>query len=457
MTISRRHFLKLSANSLAGASLGGMSLALSGIRAQAADTSGYKALVGVFLFGGMDNHDTIIPHDSSSYQRWASIRQSMVNSMGASRARDNLLPLTNPGGFGSRRFALPSEMAGLHRLFESGAASIVGNVGPLIEPTDRSSFDAESVRLPPRLFSHNDQQATWMAGAPEGASFGWAGLFADAAQQAGANPGAAFSTITTGGADLLITGRDTAPYQVGEEGAAQAYILEDLEGDLGEAMRRHFAATGFRPGNLLRRDIADKLHASYDANEQYNLATQSGGGASTAFPPTPLGQQLAAVANAIAVREQLGVSRQIFTAAMGGFDTHSAQARDLPMLQQELADAVEAFYQAMTELGLEQDVTLFTTSDFGRTLAINGDGTDHGWAAHHFIVGGAVQGGQIFGDIPEADFDHPQDAGGGRLIPTMSVEQFAAPMGAWFGLSEGELASALPNLRNFDAGPNLFT
>ncbi|KZX57031.1 hypothetical protein A3709_04470 [Halioglobus sp. HI00S01] len=455
MPVSRRKFLNLSAGSIAGASLGGISTALSGIQAQAGNTSGYKAMVCVFLFGGMDNHDTIIPYDQGSYQRWANIRSSLIRAQGASRARDNLLQLSNEKklGFGSRKFALPPELAGLHRLYETGNAAVIGNVGPLLTRTDRSSFTNELVPLPSRLFSHNDQQATWMAGAPEGAQFGWGGLFADAMQQSGANLGAAFSTVTTGGSALFITGRETAPYQVGEEGASQPWVLEYTEEKLRDELRRHFRAERYNRGNFLRRDMASKVHASFDANELYNIATQKIDASNeTPFPSTPLGQQLRSVARTIAARAHLGVHRQIFTVAMGGFDTHSGQAQDLPALQTALGDAIEAFYGAIDGMGLANDVTLFTASDFGRTLAINGDGTDHGWGAHHFVVGGAVKGKQIFGDIPEAEFDHDQDAGGGRLIPTQSVEQFAAPLGRWFGLGENDLANALPRLSNFGEG-----
>ena len=141
--------------------------------------------------------------------------------------------------------------------------------------------------------------------------------------------------------------------------------------------------------------------------------------------------------------------RQVFFVALGGFDTHSTQATDLPVLQQDISDSIAAFYTATEELGIANEVTTFTAADFGRTLTVNGDGTDHGWGGHHFVVGGAVNGGDIYGDIPEPVLGHGQDSGNGRLIPTISVEQFAAPMGAWYGLSQAELKQALPGLASF--------
>ncbi|MEM6733645.1 MAG: DUF1501 domain-containing protein [Myxococcota bacterium] len=206
--------------------------------------------------------------------------------------------------------------------------------------------------------------------------------------------------------------------------------------------------------NLIERDMAEKLRGAYDSNLTYGTATQNATELTTQFPESALSNQLQAVARAISARSALSASRQVFIVEHGGFDTHSNQARSLPELQAELNDAIVAFSQAMDELTIGSDVTLFTASDFGRSLAVNGDGTDHGWGAHHFVVGGAVQGHQIYGNIPVADFGHELDAGGGRLIPTLSVDQYAAPLGRWFGLTEGELATALPNLSNF-GGPGL--
>ena len=170
---------------------------------------------------------------------------------------------------------------------------------------------------------------------------------------------------------------------------------------------------------------------------------------STTFGDNFLGRQLRAVANTIAIRDALTVNRQVFFVAVGGFDTHSGQVGSMPTMQREIDEGVVGFYRAMQELGLSNDVTLFTASDFGRTLSVNGDGTDHGWGGHHFVVGGAVQGGQIYGDIPPYELGHDLDAGNGRLIPTTSVEQFAEPLGRWFGLNDSEIAAALPNLSNF--------
>ena len=462
MKLNRRDFLRTGVTagtaSVALSSFGGIAAALSSMQTHAATNTGdYKALVCVFLSGGMDNHDTIIPYDTSSYDRWAEIRSTLVSAYQGKREQDQLLSLeaSNVTDYGGREFALPPELSGIHGLFQSGDAAIVGNVGPLIEPVTATEFEADTVSLPSRLFSHNDQQATWMSGAPEGAQYGWAGLFSDISLISGGNSDTTFANITTGGGELLLTGTNTAPYHVGVNGAAQPEIIEEYQGTFAERMRAHFRGEPFLPGSLLGQDINAKNQEAFDANEQYNEASGNSE-LSTEFPGTGLGQQLKAVANAIAAKDQLGVNRQVFAVSLGGFDTHSNQAQNLSEQHGILDSAIVSFHNAMAELGLNDNVTLFTASDFGRTLAINGDGTDHGWGSHHFVIGGGIDGQRIFGDIPISDFDHELDAGSGRLIPTMSVEQYAGALGQWYGLNEEQLSVVFPNLTNIGAMPTLF-
>ncbi len=454
MTLNRRSFLTSSASVLTAASLGGIANSLTGFQAQAADTSGYKALVCLFLLGGMDNHDTLLPYDQSSYDRYAQIRSSFIGSYGGSRDRNNLLALSpdNASAFDGREFALPPQMAGLHNLFQQGNAAIVGNVGPLIQPTSLTQFQTEAVPLPPRLFSHNDQQSTWQSSSPEGAQYGWGGRFADAVLAAGANISPVFTNISSRGNELFLTGETVTSYQVTEEGAATVEIVDflgDINSDAMLPVLDHMRAVNFMGANLLEQDLAVAAQTSFDANALYNHASADIPVMTTVFPDNFLSRQLQNVARTIAIRDTLQVNRQIFFVALGGFDTHATQAQSLPGLHGLIDSSVTAFFNATQELGVDQDVTLFTTSEFGRTLAENGDGTDHGWGGHQFVVGGAVQGRQILGDVPVADFGHELDSGGGRLIPTTSVEQFAAPLGRWFGLTDAEVLNSLPNRANF--------
>ncbi len=465
MRYNRRHFLQGAGGAAIGAaSLGGLTTALTSFQARAADTSGYKAMVCLFLFGGLDCHDTVLPYDTASYNEYASIRAPLLDLYGAggtsSRDLAQLLALTpdNAAAFGSRQFALPPQFSGIHGLFQSGDAAIVGNVGPLIFPINRTQFETESVETPKRLFSHNDQQSTWMSSEPEGASFGWGGRFADAAALGVTGPSRSFSTISTFSNELFLTGESIRPYQAGVFGPAGIETVGFYGGEpnVQAALEAHFGAVNFNNANFIKSDLATAIGESYVTNETFNAAIDSAASLTTPFPSDFLGAQLQTVAQSIAARDILAVSRQIYFVGFGGFDTHSAQAQDIPNLQSAIDASVVAFFNAMQELGVENDVTLFTASDFGRTLAINGDGTDHGWGAHHFVVGGAVQGRNIYGDLPEATFDHDQDAGGGRLIPTTAVEQFAEPLGRWFGLTDSEVNAALPNLSNFSPLPAPF-
>ena len=428
--------------------------------AHAANTDGYKALVCVFFLGGMDNFDTLLPYDQTSYDRYAQIRANLIGQYSGGRDRANLLELSpdTTSGFDGRSFALPPQLAGLHSLFQSGDLAIVDNVGPLVQPATKAQVQGGSVPLPPRLFSHNDQQSVWQSNRPEGAQFGWGGLFADAAVASGANSNGSanvFTTITSAGNQLFLTGDQTRPYQVTGEDATQIDLLKFFsfrDGPAFDILTRHFSAADYNGNNLIGRDMANAMDGALTANNLFNEAVENRVPLNTQFPGTSLGTQLQAVAQTISLRDVMLVNRQVFFVAIGGFDTHDDQASDLPGLHTQINDAFVAFNAAMAEMGAANDVTLFTASEFGRTLAINGDGTDHGWGGTQFVMGGAVKGREIYGTVPVHDFDHDYDIGGGRLLPSTSVEQFAEPLGKWFGLTDAELAAALPNLPNFPSG-----
>lgn len=431
--------------------------------ALAASTTGYRAMVCVFLFGGMDCHDTVIPYDDASYNQYASIRQSLFQQYGAlpggsSRTKARLLPLapTNAGDFPGLEFALPEALAPIRDLFNAGQAAIVANAGPLIEPLDRSAYRG-SGRRPVRLFSHNDQQSTWMASAPEGARYGWGGRMADMAIAATANANASFTAVSASGASVYLVGQTAGSFPVGAQGpvqinsiatgslygssAAPAILAEQVQDSANERT------------NLFERDVATVYRQSIGLNRDLTAALSAQSPLTTAFPANNgLASQLQIVARIIAARNTLGMRRQIFFVSTGGYDTHSGQAPALTGLHTALAGAMRAFYDATVELGVANDVTTFTASDFGRTLTVNGDGTDHGWGAHHFVIGGSVSGARILGRMPPPATNHSQDSGNGRLIPAVSVEQYAAGIGRWFGLADSELRDALPNLPNF-AGP----
>lgn len=459
MRPNRRSFLKSTAALSLGAAAG-FAGDLSRFNAFAADTGGYRALVCVFLFGGMDGHDTVLPYDTFNYNQYAGIRSSLLNEYaaregGSTRTREQLLPLNlaNASDFGGRQFALPPELAPIHELIDRGDGAIVSNIGPLVAPMNRDQFRNGSVPRPPRLFSHNDQQSVWMASQPEGAQFGWGGRVADMALAANANSDSTFTAVSISGNTVFLSGEVAGQIEVGSSGPVEIngvgdnslYGSQALPG-LYEAQLR---AENESLANLLQRDFVNVVDQSIDANQLLRESFEAASPFNTVFPQNRLGRQLEIVAQMIALRGALGVNRQVFFVSTGGYDTHSNQANSLPSRHTEIASAMRAFYDATVEINAENDVTSFTASDFGRTLTVNRDGTDHGWGGHHFVLGGGVQGNRMIGTFPEPVLDHEFDTGNGRLIPTTAVDQYAATFGRWFGLNNSELNDALPGLSNF--------
>ena len=441
---------------------GGLGTALASMPALAADTSGYKALVCLFFRGGMDNWDTLIPYDAASRTDYEMLREDLLRgyrNAGISRDTDNLIALspTNAAAFGGRMFGLPQELGPLASMFANGNAAIVTNVGPLIEPTDRNDFMTGGTRLPDRLFSHNDQQSTWESSAPEGSRFGWGGLFGDFVRTGNANP--TFTSISTTGNSVFLSGLAGTPYTLNDSRIPVVQVRANSN-RIGtrtdraiELLDEHFRGIGARRNNIFERDFRAAADVALQAADTFrSVAGDQGVALQTAFPASRLGSQLSTVAEVISLRTGLGAQRQVFFCDTGGFDTHSGQVGSLPGLQADIANSISAFFTAMTEIGITNEVTLFTASDFGRTLTVNGDGTDHGWGGTQFVAGGAVNGGAIYGTPAIAELDASQDSGRGRLIPTTSVEQYAATLGAWFGLSFSELHTVLPQLSEFSPG-----
>jgi len=456
--INRRHLFAGAAAGFAGATtmLGG----LGARRAWAADTSGYKALVCVFLKGGMDHADTIIPVDLENHDLLGTVRAGLFNaynvgSGSSSRDRANLLSLNadNISSFAGRTFGLPTELAPLHTMFEDGDLAVVGNVGPLIEPTTRSDMNTGRVQTPARLFSHNDQQSTWMSLNTEGARVGWGGHFADQMVAANTSSNPIFSVVATTGNDVFLSGETVKQFKAPSRlpYLATYYLGGNLRFDASRNELRDFLErTDFNAANLYEQDVATAAGQGVLNLRSYSEAMNNGVTLSTSFPSTNLGSQLQIVARTIDARSALNVRRQIFFVAIGGFDTHSNQHTALPNRHAEIAGALDAFKSAMIEIGMWNAVTLFTASDFGRTTIDNGNGTDHGWGAHHFVMGGSVAGKRIYGDLPTPDIDSESyTRSRGRLIPSVSVDQYASTLGAWFGLEQSEMADALPNLPNF--------
>ncbi|NQY40181.1 MAG: DUF1501 domain-containing protein [Henriciella sp.] len=462
---SRRHVLAGLGTAGFASSLGTMS-SLGFNNAWAANTSGYKAMVCIFLKGGMDGSDTILPYDQASYNQLRSARGGLFDaynsdSSNSTRNRANLLQmnLDNAGQFGGRQFGMPLQLAPLHSMFEAGDLAVVGNVGPLIEPTTRAAMDNNSAILPKRLFSHNDQQSTWMSFGVEGANRGWGGRIMDRVVASSPNQNRIFSAIATSSNDVFLAGEDVTQFKVGSSGIAEPNLY-DNRGLLGyndgddaarDKIRAFLTKRDFQSQNIFEQDMATATAKAVENSAQFAEAQENATPFATEFQDDSVSRQMRSVAETIKIRQFLNVSRQMFYVSTGGYDTHSNQSGSIGNLHTQLAAAISSFRQAMLEIGEWNNVVVFTASDFGRTVIDNGDGTDHGWGGHHLVAGGAVQGKRLYGEIPLADVDSSSyTKSRGRLIPTTSVEQYAATMGSWFGLDSGELRTALPNLNNFN-------
>lgn len=463
--ISRRHFLGGTGALSFAAGVGALS-SFTASPAWAANTSGYKAMVCIFLKGGMDHADTILPYDQTSYNQLRTIRTGLYSSYNStdpasSRYRDNLLRLNplNQADLGGREYALPQALAPLHTMFEQGDMAILGDVGPLIEPVSRSQMDAGTAILPNRLFSHNDQQSTWMSFASEGQRIGWGGRFMDAslASAPGLNP--QFASISAGSNDVFLSGETSRPFRVASGGVREPLLLSSrnyigntsADNEARDRIRAFLKSNNLDEGNIFAQDLRRTNSEAQEAIEGYTQAQESAGDLTTEFQSDSYSRQMEAVANTIKIQQYLNVPRQMFYVSSGGFDTHSSQVTSLAGRHAQLAAAMSSFREAMIELGEWNNVLVFTMSDFGRTLIDNGDGTDHGWGGHQFIAGGSVSGQRVYGTIAAPDLESERyTQSRGRLIPSTSVEQYAATLGQWFGLTDTELTQALPNLGNFD-------
>ncbi|MCT8000829.1 DUF1501 domain-containing protein [Sphingomonas sanguinis] len=446
---SRRAFLKRSALlGLAGTATPFVSSLAAIGEAAAATASDYKALVCVFLYGGNDYANTLVPYDEASFSAYRTARANIGYQRDALAGTVLSPSVALPDG---RAYALSPSMPEMSQLFAAGKMAVALNVGTLVEPTSKSQYQRRSVQLPPKLFSHNDQQSFFQASSPEGAGSGWGGRIGDVFQNGNGN--AALTCINTSGNAVYLTGRNAIQYSVGTGGPIALLNSSRTLYGSSSALDTLRALMTTESGPVMASEHARISKRALDIQAQ--LSGALAGAPAANFPLFPssnsLADQLKMVARMISVNQTLGLKRQVFFVSMGGFDLHDNLVAQHPGLLAKLSAAMKAFYDTTAALGLANQVTSFTASDFGRTLQSNDDGSDHGWGGMHFIVGGAVRGQRFYGKAPIVGTNTDDDVGQGRLIPTMSVDQYAATLASWFGIDSGGLRTVLPNIGNYDA------
>lgn len=421
-------------------------------------TEKYKALVCVYLFGGNDSYNMLVPRTASAYASYTAARPALAEPLA------NLLPITPGAGAGGIEWGLHPSMPELRTLFEGGRAALLGNVGPLVTPTTRADYQARRVPLPPELFSHVDQQAYSMSmGSETAARAGWGGRIADRLQAAGFGSALGLPiSLTLSGANAWLAGSESGMYALGSSGPSRLDASLRTPTDNRTTARRdafnRLLDAAQRDGSAFVREHGRTNRRAIDFSESVFAAVNGAPAISTPFPTdasgrvTRFGETLRTVARTIAARGALGQRRQVFFVGIGGWDTHDGQPVSHPNLLAQVSQGLTAFYNATVELGVAQDVTTFTMTDFGRTLNNNGDGTDHGWGGHSWIVGGDVVGRRIYGAMHDYALGSALDVGRGRMIPTTAVEQLGSTMARWFGLGFGDAMEIFPNLRNFGTG-----
>jgi uncharacterized protein (DUF1501 family) len=453
---SRRAFLKrASALSIAGAAAPWALNLAAMADASAAGATDYKAMVCIFLYGGNDYANTVVPYDAASYNTYQAMRPTFAHaraSLDATLLKPATAPLDTSGV--AHQYALAPALSPLLPLFDGGQLGVLMNIGTLIQPTTKAQWNAKSVKLPAKLFSHNDQQSTWQSSAPEGAKSGWGGRIGDIFESGNTN--ATFTCVNVSGNAIFMSGASAVQYQVSTNGSVALNGLKSpLFGSSAATEALRTLITQPRT-HLLENEYNRVARRSVDANTVLTGALATGAALATPYPASNnLGDQLKMVARMIAAAPALGAKRQVFFVSLGGFDLHDKMATSHPVLMKTVADAMAAFYASTVELGVADSVTSFTASDFGRTMTGNNDGADHGWGSMHFVMGGAVKGKTLYGTAPVVANGGPDDVGQGRLLPTTSVDQLAATLGTWMGVSNSALLTLLPSLSNYNASARM--
>ncbi len=454
---TRRQFLGQAACagfSLSGvlSTMGTLRLLNASLSAQTLPPGGdFKALICLFLYGGNDGNNVLIPHDASGYAAYARDRGNLAV------ASTDLRPLTPPNGDG-RDFGLHPSLTRTANLFNQGRAAVIANVGTLVAPLTKTQYLKGGAAVPPYLFSHNDQQVQWQTSVPDSSSkIGWGGRLADLTKSL--NSGSNISmNISLAGTNYFQIGNEVFQYQVSTDGSVGLSQYDATWSPMKEQYAAVRDIVGHSYGHLFEQEYVNVMGRAINNDtllksvlatipaytEKFKASTGTDGKLNR------LAAQLRTILRLISAQRALGMRRQIYFASIGGFDTHDDQVADQAALLSMLDNGLADFHQGTIDLGLANNVTLFTASDFSRTYGGNGKGSDHAWGNHHFVVGGAVKGGRVYGDMPVLAINGPNDTGGrGAWIPGVSTDEYSATLAKWFGVSPANMSMVLPNIGRF--------
>jgi uncharacterized protein (DUF1501 family) len=407
----------------------------------------YKALVCLLNAGGLDSYNMLVPRDTSSYSVYAKTRSNMA-------LPQNALRPINPSNINDKQYGLHPSLVRMQSLFEAGKLAFISNIGTLIQPTTKPQFYAGSVALPLGLYSHSDQQMHWQTGIPHARiSKGWGGRIADMMVSSMQNSTVSMN-ISLSGNNIFQTGENTVEYSIHPEFGSIGIIDYKKQDWVFDKMKRA-AIDGMVNAsyqNVFKNTYTKTIKTAIDGNDL--LSTVLEGAPSFNIPfshDNDLSRSFEMIAKTISGRDKMQMSRQIFFIEYGGWDHHDELLINQQEMLTELDNALYQFNAALEQMGVSQQVTTFSLSEFARTLTSNGNGTDHGWGSNVFVMGGAVQGKKIYGNYPSLALGNtnPLEIGGGVLIPTTSTDQYFAELALWYGVPASELVSLFPNIGNF--------
>ncbi len=403
----------------------------------------YKALVCILLSGGNDSYNMLVPKGDDEYADYANIRTNL-------KIEQNQLLELNPLNPDGKTYGLHPSMPNIQNMFHAGNLAFIANIGALVQPTTVSSFNAAQ-NLPLGLFSHSDQKQHWQTSIPTDRNAnGWGGRLADILYTGNTNQNVSMN-VSLNGVNIFQTGNTVQPYSINHSGGGSVLLNGATSNGLYEVLKRQSLDSLLEASyqNILETAYTNTVKGSKNNSFEFNAAISNVPEFTTTFSDDTFSKRLKMVAKTIAARDTLGFNRQTFFVQLGGFDTHDDILQRHSDLMLELDTALQSFYNVLVELGMENNVTTFTISDFARKLVSNGDGSDHAWGGHAMVMGGAVNGQTIYGQYPDLYPGHSLDIGTGRIIPTTSCDEYFADLALWFGASHSDLNQILPNINNF--------